>query len=81
MYKFIQSFQVGVVRHVQSDSKQQIRMNLGMKVIRMKVGMKLIRMKVGMKLLFCMWLYIHKYIYLIQSTHINVVTHTWVFQK
>ena len=32
--KFIQSFQVGVVRRVQSDSKQQVRMNLGMNLIR-----------------------------------------------
>ena len=39
--KFIQSFQVAVVRRTQNDSKQQIRMNLDMKLIRMNLGMRL----------------------------------------
>ena len=49
--KFIQLFQVGVIRCSQSDSKHQVRMNL---------VIKLIRMNLGMKLIFCMWLGIHK---------------------
>ena len=32
----------------------------------MNLGMELIRMNLDMKLIFCMWLGIHKYIYLIQ---------------
>ena len=56
-----------VVRHAQSDSKQQFKMNL---------GMKLIRMNLGIKLIFCMWLGIHKYIYLIQS--IQMFVFKWV---
>ena len=31
---FFQSFQVGMVRHAQSDLKQQVRMNIGVKLIR-----------------------------------------------
>ena len=46
------SFQVGVVRHAQSDSKQ---INYILKI------------NVDIKLIFLMWLVIHKYIYLIQS--------------
>ena len=60
---FFQSFQVDVVRHAQSDLKQQVWTNLGIKFI------------------FCMWLGIHKYIYLIQSIYMSVVKHIWVFQK
>ena len=45
------SFQVGVVRHAQSDSKQ---INYILKI------------NVDIKLIFLMWLVIHKYIYLIQ---------------
>ena len=40
--KYIQSFQVGVIIFVQSDSKKQVRMNLSMTLIRMNLGMKLI---------------------------------------
>ena len=47
----------------------------------MIAGMKLIRMNLGVKLIFCVWLGIHKYIYLIQSIHIDVVRHTKAFQK
>ena len=57
----------------QNDSKQQVRMNLGMKLIKINLW--------GMKLFFCMWLGTHKYIYLIQSIHMGVVRHTMVFQK
>ena len=70
--KLIQSFQVGVVRCSQSDSKQWFRMN---------IGMKLIRMNLVMKLIFCIWLGTHKHISLIQSIHMGVVRHTWEFQK
>ena len=38
----------------------------------MNLVMKLIRMNLGMRLIFCMWLGIHKYIYLIQSIHVSV---------
>ena len=38
----MQSFQVTVVRHAQSDAKQQVRMNLGMKLIRINLDMKMI---------------------------------------
>ena len=47
------SFQVVVVRHAQSDSKQQINY--------------ILKINVDIKLIFWMWLVIHKYIYLIQS--------------
>ena len=63
---------MSVVRHVQSDSKQEIRMNL---------VMKLIRINLDMKLIYCMLLGIQKYIYLIQSIHMGVVRPTWAFQK
>ena len=56
----------------QIDSKQQVRMNL---------RMKLIKINLGMKLFFCMWLDTHKYIYLIQSIHMGVVRHTRVFPE
>ena len=39
--KFIQPFQVGVVRRAWSNSKQQVKMNLGVKLIRINLGMKL----------------------------------------
>ena len=45
-YIFIQSFQVGVVRHAQSNSKQEISY--------------MSRLSLGMKLIFCMWLGIDK---------------------
>ena len=54
---------MGAVRRAQSDSKQQVIINL------------------GMKLIFCMWLGIHKYIYLIQSINVGVVRHTMAFRK
>ena len=63
---------MSVVSCAQSDSKQQDRMN---------PGMKLIRVNLGIMLIFCMRLAIHKYIYLIPSIDVGVVRHTWVFQK
>ena len=63
---------MSVVRYVPSDSKQEIRMNL---------VMKLIRINLDMKLIYCMLLGIYKYIYLIQSIHMGVVRPTWAFQK
>ena len=33
--------------------------------------MKMIKLNLGMKLVFCMWLGIQKYIYLIQSIHMG----------
>ena len=62
--KFVQSFQVGVVRRVKRDSKQQVRMKQGMKLIRINLSVKL------------MWLGIHKYICLINFIHMGVVRHT-----
>ena len=53
-YTFIQSFQVGGVRHAQSDSKQRVS------YIR--------KVNLGIELIFWMWLGIHKCIYLIQSS-------------
>ena len=47
----INQCQVVVVRHAQSDSKQQVVMNL---------GIKLIRINLGMNLTFCIWLGIHR---------------------
>ena len=70
--KFIQSLQVDVVRRPQIDSKQQVRMNL---------AIKLIRINLGTKLTFRMWLGIHKYMYLIQFIQTDDVRHTWAFQK
>ena len=64
----LQSFQLGVVKHSQSDSQQQVRTNL---------DMKLIRKNLGMKLTFYMWLGVHKYIYLIQSIYMDMGKHTW----
>ena len=49
--KIIQSFQVGVVRHPRIDSKQQVKMDL---------DMKLIEMNLGTKFNVCMWLCMHK---------------------
>ena len=43
--------------------------------------MKLIRMNSGMELIFCMWLGIPKYIYLIQFSHIVEVRHTLRYVK
>ena len=63
---------MGVFWCAQNESKQQVRMNL---------DMKLIKMKLGMKLLFCIWLVMHKYICLIQSIHMGVVRRTCVLQK
>ena len=59
-------------KRAQNDSKQQVRMNL---------GMKLIKMNLGMKLFFLHVVGTHKYIYLIQSIHMGVVRHTRVFPK
>ena len=50
---YIQSFQVGVVRYAQSDSKQRVSY--------------VSKMNSGTKLVFCMWLDIPKNVYLIQS--------------
>ena len=38
-------------------------------------------MNLSMNLPFCMWLGMHKYIYMIQSIHVGVFRHTWVCQK
>ena len=51
----------------QNDSKQQVKMNLDLNL--------------GMKLIFCIWLSIHKYNFLIQPIHIGVLKHLWAFQK
>ena len=56
---------MGVFRRVQSDSNQSKEFIQ----VRMSLGLKLIRMKLNMKLIFCMWLDIHKCIYLIQSSN------------
>ena len=63
---------MGLLRHAQSDSKQQVRMNLDKNLIRMYLGVKLI---IGMRL------GMHKYIYLIQLINMGIVKHTWIFQK
>ena len=67
--KLIHSFQVGVARCSQNDSKQWVRMNL---------SMKLIRMNLVIKLFFCIWLGIHKHIYLIHYIHMDEARHTWL---
>ena len=66
-YKFVQSCQVGVARHAESDWKQQVSF--------------ISKMTSDVKLIFCVWLGIHKYIDLIQSIHMVVVRHTWACQK
>ena len=63
---------MGAVRCTHSDSRQQIRLNL---------GMKLIRMDLGMKSILYMWLGIHKYICFIQFIHMGMVRHNWALQK
>ena len=62
---------MGVIRPAQIDSKQQVRMNL---------DIRLISMKLGMNLIYYMWLGVYKYIYLIQSIHMSIDRHTWALQ-
>ena len=65
--RFMKSFQVDVVRHVQSDSKQQVSC--------------VSKISLSLKLTSCMWLGILKYIYLIQSILMDVVRLTRACQK
>ena len=56
-YKFIQSLELDMVKHAQSDWKQQVSH------------------------ISKMWLGIQKYIYMIQSIHVDVVRQTWTCPK
>ena len=67
--KLTHSFQVGVVRHSQSDLKEWLRIILGLKLIRMNLVM------------FIFFSGIHKYICLIQFINVGVVRQTWALQK
>lgn len=58
-------FQMGVVRHDQSNSKQRVSYIS----------------KLRYEVFFYMWLGIHKYIYVSYSIHMDVVKHTWACQK
>ena len=73
--KFIQHCHVDMVRYASSDSKIQVRVNLGIKLIRMNSGMKLIKMNFSMKLTFHIWLHI------LQCIHMDMARHTCVFQN
>ena len=66
-YRFVQSLQVDMLRHAKCDWKQ--RVNWTSKMI------------ISMNLVFCLWLDVHKYIYMIQSIHMGVARHTWTCQK
>ena len=66
-FQISSKFQVGVVRHAQIDWNQQVR--YFSKII------------LAVNFIFCIWLGIRKYIYLIQSIHISVVRYTWACQK
>lgn len=61
--KYCQSFQVCVVRHVQSDSKQLVSY--------------ISKMNIDRKSFFCKWLGIQKNIYLFQSICMSMVKRTW----
>lgn len=68
-YKFIQSFQAGVVRLAQHDPKQQISYYLK-KELRNEIDFFFSACRLGIQL----------YIYLIPDIHMSVVRHTWAYQ-
>ena len=62
-YNFFQSFKVSVVRHVHSDLKQQVSY--------------IPKYEISYKMVFCVWLGMNKYIYMIKSIHLSVAKSTW----
>ena len=59
--KSVQSFQMGVISHVQSDWKQQVSYKS--------------KNELRYEFDFCMWLGTHKYSYMIQSIYMSVFKH------
>ena len=67
-YKFVQSFQVGEVKHAQSDWKQWVSC--------------ILKMTLHIHSIFCMWLGIDEYMYVIHdSIQMAMVKRTLACQK